>query len=424
MASGRSSGTAPRHRPTLRVRGLRRFRRLGPGIVTGAADDDPSGIGTYSQVGAAFGYAFLWVALLSLPLAAAVQQTAARLGLESGQGLAALIRERFPRPLLLGIVALVAAANTFNLGADLAAMAAATRLIAPWPQLPLVIGFGTAILALEVFLSYRRYALVLRGLTLALLAYVGVLFAARVDWGEVARGTLLPRLPHDRHGWAALLALLGTTISPYLFFWQASEEVEERKERPHREVRRSMLRAVRTDVIAGMFGAVAIMFAILTATAATLHAHGILDIRTADQAAAALRPIAGEWASLLFALGIVGTGLLAVPVLAGASAYALSETFGWREGLSLRVREAPGFYGVLAASVAVGIALHALGVDPMRALYYSAILNGLVAPPVLVLMLVLSRQRRDVEGRHVAADVLLALAALALIAVPVMWLLA
>jgi NRAMP (natural resistance-associated macrophage protein)-like metal ion transporter len=404
--------------------GLGRFRRVGPGLVTGAADDDPSGIGTYSQVGAQFGYAFLWSTLLALPLAEAVQQTAARLGLVTGKGLAALIRERFPRPLLLAIVSLVAVANTFNIGADLAAMAAATRLLAPLPQLPLVIGFGVVIVSLEFFLSYHRYAKILRFLTLALLAYLGVLFAARVDWPAVARGTFVPQWPHGRDAWAALLALLGTTISPYLFFWQASEEVEEHGTRPPRRVGSATLRDMRFDVVAGMTGAVVIMFAILVSGAAALHVHGIHEVATADAAARALQPIAGDLAALWFTLGIVGTGLLAVPVLAASSAYALSETFGWREGLSRRLRQAPGFYGVIAASVAVGIALQWVGIDPMRALFLSAILNALAAPPVLLLMLVLSHRHRDrdADPPHRVADALLLLAALVLIAIPLAWL--
>jgi NRAMP (natural resistance-associated macrophage protein)-like metal ion transporter len=386
----------PTHHPhRTRLRGFGYLRRLGPGLVTGASDDDPSGIGTYSQVGAAFGFGLLWTALVSLPLAAAVQETAARLGLVTGKGLAVLIKERFPRWVLFSAVLLVVCANVFNIGADLGSMAASIRELAPIPYAPLVVLLAGAILGVEIFVPYRRYSGILRWLTLSLVAYIAVLFVIKVNWGQVVRDVFIPSIHGDRVYLVALIAVFGTTISPYLFFWQASEEVEEELEHneslPLYPFDKGHLRAMRVDVVAGMTSAVVVMFAIMVASAATLHTHGITTIQTADQAARALRPIAGPVAGLLFALGIVGTGALAVPVLAGSSAYAIAETFGWREGLSRTFREAVGFYGSIAAAMTVGLVLGFIGIDPIRALYYSAILNGLAAPPLILLMLILSR---------------------------------
>jgi NRAMP (natural resistance-associated macrophage protein)-like metal ion transporter len=404
------------HAHRHRLSGFGYFRRLGPGLITGASDDDPSGIGTYSQVGAAYGYRFLWTALVALPLAAAVQEAAARLGLCTGKGLAALIKKRFPRGVLYAAVALVCAANVFNIGADLGAMAASARLIVPLPQAMLVGAITLVLLGLEVFVSYRRYAQVLRWLTLSLAAYVVVLFVSGPDWGEVARNTLIPSIGHGRAALAALIAIFGTTVSPYLFFWQASEEVEEEHEkgRGAGTVDDGHLRLMRVDVLAGMASAVVVMFSIMVASAVTLNGHGITSVQTADQAAGALRPIAGSVAGLLFALGVVGTGALAVPVLAGSTAYALAETFGWREGLYRRLRDAEGFYGAIAASMAVGIALDFFGVNPIRTLYYSAILNGLAAPPLILLMLVLSTSR-GVLGRRSGGRLSIVLLAIALV---------
>jgi Mn2+/Fe2+ NRAMP family transporter len=383
-------------RPQLHGPGY--FKRLGPGIVTGAADDDPSGIGTYAQVGAAFGPGLLWTTLATLPLAVAVQEATARLGLVTGKGLAALLRQRFPRPVLLGAVALVAAANTFNIGADIASMAAAARLLAPVPQTLAAVGFALVMLVLEVTVPYHRYARVLRWLALSLLAYVGVLAVVHVDWAAVLAHTLVPHLPSDRVGVAALLAVFGTTISPYLFFWQAAEEVEEQAERAG-PGDRDQLAAMRGDVVAGMTSGVAVMFAVMTTAAVTLGAHGAVQVDTAQQAAQALRPLAGGLAGLLFAAGIVGTGLLAVPVLAGSTAYAVAEAIGWREGLRRRVRQARAFYAVLAASILLGVAMDFTGVSPIRALYLAAILNGVAAPPLLALIVLLARSR-DVLGQH------------------------
>ncbi len=379
------------HRHTLR--GFGYFRRLGPGLVTGASDDDPSGIGTYSQAGAAFGFRLLWTAWITLPLAAAVQETAARLGLVTGHGLATLIKNRFPRWVLFGAVALVAVANGFNIGADLGSMAASVRLLVPLPQALLLVAMAGLMVGLEILLPYERYAKVLRWLTLSLAAYIAVLFAIDVNWGSVLRQTLIPRISWNRPQIAMLIAILGTTISPYLFFWQASEEVEERHLEKMHAVDREHLSLMRTDVLAGMASAVLVMFAIMVASAATLGRRGVTTVQTAQQAAEALRPIAGRLASLLFTLGIVGTGLLAVPVLAGSTAYALSEAFGWREGLGRKFNRARKFYLVIAVAMLVGLGLNFGGIDPIRALYFAAILNGVAAPPLILLLLILSNDQ-------------------------------
>lgn len=413
------------HPHRRRLGGFGYFKRIGPGIVTGASDDDPSGIGTYSQVGAAFGYGLLWTTLISLPLASAVQETAARLGLSSGMGLAALIRERFPRAVLVVAVSLVAVANTFNVGADVGSMVASLRLLAPVPYEPTVVAFAAGIIALEILVPYHRYARILRWLTLSLGAYVAVLLVVNVRWGAVARGTFLPEIRFDRPFLAALIAVFGTTISPYLFFWQASEEVEEEKdlgETP--KVAATHIRAVRTDVITGMIAAVIVMFAIMVASASTLGAHGVTDVESADQAARALEPIAGRFAGTLFALGIIGTGMLAVPVLAGATGYALSEAFGWREGLSRRFRDAPGFYGTIVAATAISVMMGFIGVNPIRALYWAAILNGVAAPPIILLMLILSNSHRAVGKLTggVVSDALVAIALVVMAAIPIAYL--
>jgi NRAMP (natural resistance-associated macrophage protein)-like metal ion transporter len=399
-------------------------------MITGASDDDPSGIGTYSQIGASFRFGLLWTALFTLPLAAAMQEAAARLGLVTGKGLAALIKQRFPRPVLLGAVALVSIANVFNIGADLGAMAASVGLIVP--RLPFVAGIvaiTSVLLILEVFLPYRRYARVLRWLTLSLLSYVIVLFVIDVDWAEVLKATFVPHLSWSRVQIAALIAILGTTISPYLFFWQTSEEVEEE---PFRDppsagvIDLRLITAMRADVISGMASAVLVMWAIMVATGATLGRHGGVTIGTADQAARALEPIAGSIAKLVFAAGIIGTGALAVPVLAGSTAYALSETLGGEEGLERSLRRAPMFYGVIGGAMAIGLALNFVGIDPVRALYFAAILNGLAAPPLILLMILLSRSEAVVgvwAGRRLSVT-LMCLAFAAMAGLPIAYLLA
>jgi NRAMP (natural resistance-associated macrophage protein)-like metal ion transporter len=381
-------GTAhhPRRR---RLRGAGYFKGIGPGLVTGAADDDPSGIGTYSQVGASLRFDMLWTAVVSLPLAVAVLELSARLGLVTDQGIATVVRRNFVKPVVYPVLALVVIANTFNIGADLGAMAASVRLLVPVPLIAGVAAFAIGMTALEVWVPYRRYAKVLRWLVLSLVAYVGVLAVVKVPWGDVMRHTFLPTLSADRTHLAALIAIFGTTISPYLFFWQAAEEMEENDETAE-TVTPSHMRKMRLDVVAGATCGVLTMFAILVATAVTLGAHPN-TIETADQAAQALRPLAGNFAGLLFAAGIIGTGLLAVPTLAGSSAYALAEAAHWREGLARTLRQAPGFYTVIVLGMAVGAGLNLVGIPPIKALYASAILNGLAAPPIMLLMLLASR---------------------------------
>jgi NRAMP (natural resistance-associated macrophage protein)-like metal ion transporter len=400
--------TVEHHPHRSRFRGRGYFQRVGPGLITGAADDDPSGIGTYSQVGAAFGFTLLWSTLVALPLAIAVQEATARLGLSSGQGLASLIRREFPKWVLYLALVLVVGANSFNIGADLGSMAAATRLIIPIPQVLLVILFAAGMAFLEVVVSYHKYSRVLRWLCVSLLSYIVVLFIVNVDWGDVVHGLLVPHFTFEKATVAALIALFGTTISPYLFFWQTSEEVEELRE--HGTTRLSPehwgghLRAMRGDVFAGMSSGVFVMFAIMVTSAATLGKAGITKIGTAQEAAMALEPLAGSAAKYLFAIGIVGTGLLAVPVLAGSTSYALAETFGWREGLSMKMTQAKAFYAVIIGSMFLGLGMNVAGLDPVRSLYWSAIMNGLAAPPLIVMILILSR-RKHVMGEHTSGRI-------------------
>ena len=390
--------------PLVHARSRRRgrltiFRHLGPGLITGAADDDPSGIGTYSQLGAHFGLSMLWTVPLSLPLAAAVEELAGRLGLAGREGLGTLIKEYFPRPVLYLAAVLVAGANTFNVGADLGAMVASLRLVIPIPFLPLLITITAVLLVLEVFVQYHQYARLLRLLTLSLFAYIGVLAVVHVDWPAVAANLLIPHISASKEYLGGLVAIFGTTISPYLMFWQCSEQVEEATDQKHpvKRVSSQLMKAMRLDIIAGMSAAVGVMFSILVVTASTLHTGGITNIGTADQAADALRPLAGHFAGLLFALGIVGTGALAVPVLAGATGYALAEVFSWSEGLSKTFLEARGFYLVIIGSMAVGLLMNLVGIPPIKALIYSAVFNGLAAPPLIFLMLLLGNSKRLVR---------------------------
>jgi NRAMP (natural resistance-associated macrophage protein)-like metal ion transporter len=392
------------HRSRASLRGFGYFRRLGPGFVTGAADDDPAGIGTYSQVGATFRFDLVWTALVSLPLAIAVQEACARLGLTTGRGLMALIKERFPIGITWTAAALVVAANAFNIGADLGAMAQALQLLVPIPFVPLVVAIAIAILLLEIFVSYDRYALVLRFLALSIVAYVVELFIVHVDWGAVLAG-FVPTFRIDVGSLEALVAIFGTTISPYLFVWQAGEEMEEVRSKNLERVSAKQLRAMRADVVSGMSAGIVVMFAILVTAGSTLHGRGPSEIQTAAQAAEALEPVAGRFASALFAAGILGTGLLAIPTLAGSGGYAVSEAFGWREGLGRSLRQAPGFYAVIAAAILIGLVLDFLGIDPIRALIVSAILNGLAAPPLILLIILLARapNRRHRTGALSAA---------------------
>jgi len=387
-----------------------RFRlgvsRLGPGIITGAADDDPSGIATYSQAGAQFGFAMLWTVVFTLPLMAAIQMVSARIGHVTGHGLAANIKQAFPRPVLLAIVGLLLLANTLNLAADIAAMAAALRLLLGGPSQVYAVTFGLLCLVLQVFLSYQTYVRWLKWLTLALLAYVAVVFTLRIDWWQVVQQLVWPRLPVSRDVLLTVVAVFGTTISPYLFFWQAGQEMEDVNAGPKHahtpaQVRRH-LRRIRWDTLVGMTFSNLIAFFIILSTAATLHAAGVRDIQTSAQAAEALRPLAGELTFLLFSLGIIGTGLLAVPVLAGSAAYAVAEAAGWQGSLSLRLDrgEGRGFYGVVALATLGGVALCFAPVDPVRALFWAAVLNGVISVPIMAVMMLLAA-RADIMGGHV-----------------------
>jgi len=402
------------------------FKRIGPGIVTGAADDDPSGIGTYTSVGAAAGYGFLWSALWLLPLAFAVQEASARLALVTGKGLAALIKSRLPRVVLVLAVVLVAVANTVNIAADLAIMSSALGLIVPVDQWLGVVMFALLLAVTEILIPYHRYSRVLRWLTLSLLAYVAVLFVAKVDWGQVAFSTLVPQFDFSRISFELLLALAGTTISPYLFFWQAAEEMEERKSIRTRRLRLSNIQAMRGDVFTGMFTGVFIMFAIMATSAATLNAQGITQIENAADAALALKPIAGEFAGLLFLLGIIGVGLLSIPVLAGSTAYAVAETFGWRESLELQPLQAKAFYAVIVVSMVVALALNLIGIQPVQFLILAAVLNGLAAPILMAIIWWLAKDK-NLLGKWASpmwSKLLLGFATLAMGSLPIFWLLA
>lgn len=364
---------------------------LGPGLVTGAADDDPSGVGTYSQVGAQFGYGMGWTLIFGFPLLAAIQAICARIGATTGRGIAQNLRRHYPPALLRVVVILLLVANVINLGADLGAMGAVVALLIPGPVLAYTVAFGVISVLLEVFLSYDSYARVLKWATLSLFAYVGVVLVADVPLADMAKGLLVPRFTFDRDHAMALVAIFGTTISPYLFFWQAGQEVEEQHRRHIKPLHISPrnagpeLRRIRLDTLVGMGFSHVVALCIVIATAATLHVNGVREIESAAQAAEALRPIAGNLAFALFAVGIIGTGLLAVPVLAGSAAYAVSETFGWTEGLNRKPKEAKAFYGVIVLATAGGIALNFIGIDPMKALYWAAVVNGLLAPPLMTI---------------------------------------
>ena len=385
------------------------LKTFGPGLITGASDDDPSGIGTYAQTGALFGYTQLWMALYTFPLAAAIQEICARIALQTGMGLAENIRKHYPRRVLYGCVFLLVVANTINVGADLGAMAASAQLLLGIPYGVWLISITLLIISLEVFIDYKYYAQVLRFLTLSLFAYILAAFVIPQDWGQVVRNTLLPTLQLSQDYFVNLVAILGTTIAPYLFFWQANQEIEEeidegkRSLRARKGVSKGELKWMRTDVISGMFFSNFVMWCIIITTASTLFKNGVTNIDSAPQAAQALRPVAGNLAYALFAAGIIGTGLLAVPVLAGSAAYAVAETFRLKEGLFLKLRQAHGFYAVIAVSTLVGAAINLLGINPIQALYFTAVINGIVAPPLLVMIMLISRNHRimgnKVNGR-------------------------
>lgn len=380
------------------------LRKLGPGLITGAADDDPSGIATYSQVGAQYGYALAWTMVFALPLMIVIQEISARIGCVTGRGIAENLRRHYPAWIVRVVVLLLLIANTINLGADLGAMGAALKLLLGGSARLYTIGFGALCVVAEIFLSYAFYAGLLKWLTLSLFAYVAVVFAVHVPWTQALLATFVPHLTYDAGHATALVAILGTTISPYLFFWQAGLEVEEGKRRsdgfaPLSPVdERVQFARIRADTGTGMSVSNLIAIFIIFATAATLHANGVTDIQTSSQAAEALRPIAGVFTFFVFAAGIIGTGLLAVPVLAGSSAYALAEAFGWREGLDRRLLQAKSFYATIAVSTLVGVSLNFTALDPVKALYWSAVVNGVLAAPVMTVIMLIAGNAR-IMGR-------------------------
>ena len=424
MSNSDSAPVTKHHPMRAQIRGTGYFNRIGPGIVTGAADDDPSGIGTYSQVGSSYGYQMLWTAPLLLPFAFAIQETCARIALVTGEGLARVIKRRLPKWVLFVTVFLVALANTVNIAADLSSMAAVVRMFVPIPQLVAVGIIAVAVSVAEIVIPYHQYARVLRWLCLSLLSYVAVLLVANVDWNQVAHAITHIHISWSKVDLATVIALAGTTISPYLFFWQAAEEVEAGELAP--DTSQTHIRAMRGDVFAGMFSGVFVMFAIMTTTAATLHMQSITDITSPEQAAMALRPIAGDFAGILFALGILGTGLLAVPVLAGSTAYAVSEAMGWKESLERKPSQAKQFYTVIAASMLIAIALNFVGINPMRSLVVAALLNGLTAPILMFIIWKLARDQRLLQEwvSPLWSSILVGVGAIMMAGLPILWLFA
>jgi NRAMP (natural resistance-associated macrophage protein)-like metal ion transporter len=415
VTSPRSRDGDHSHNPVVRY-----FKLLGPGLVTGAADDDPSGITTYSVTGAALGYTLLWSAVVTFPLAAAIQLTCARIGLVTGRGLAGAVRRHYPRPLLYLACLLLLAANVFNIAADLAGMASAAELLTGLPSLAWTLTFAVALVLGTVFLRYATLARFLKWLTAVLFAYVAAAILARPDWKQALWATVVPRLRLERSSITTLVGVLGTTISPYLFFWQASQEVEEERARGRRSVtaRRGAtpdeLRDARIDVASGMGVSTVVMYFIILTAGATLHRAGLREVETARQAAEALRPLAGDAAYLLFALGLIGSGLLAIPILAGSASFAVAEVFGWRAGLDLRPGPGHRFYLVFAGAVAVGLALDLIHASPIRMMFLSAVVNGVLAPPLLILVVLVGSNRR-IMGTHASSPALAALGWLAVV---------
>ena len=384
------------------------LRRIGPGLITGVADDDPSGIATYSQAGAQFGLNMLWTMPLAYPLMSAIQAMCANLGRVTGRGLAANIKEVFPPIVLKAVVLLLLIANTLNIGADVAAMGEESELVSGIDRHVMTAFFVVVTLLLQIFVPYHRYVVFLKWLTLSLLAYAAVLFTVHVPWGEVALRTVWPRFTPDADAAAVVVGVFGTTISPYLFFWQASEEVEDMMARNGTPLRhldaqaaRPELQRIKWDTWTGMFYSDVTAYFIILATAVTLHVSGVTEIETAAQAASALRPLAGDFAFILFALGILGVGLIGVPVLAGSGAYALSEAMSWKWGLERKAFEAKGFYGVIALSVLSGLAIQYSPISPMRALFWSAVINGVVAVPLMCVIILLA-SKKSVMGEFTA----------------------
>lgn len=380
------------------------YKKLGPGLITGAADDDPSGIATYSQAGAQFGFGMLWSVLFTYPLMVGIQMVSARIGRVTGHGLASNIRQHYPAWLLYSIVSLLLIANIINIAADLAAMGEALKLLIGGQQLLYAIGFGFITLVLQIFIPYQRYVRILKWLTLALLAYVATVFVVKIPWLMVIGSTLMPHLSLKPEYITTLVALFGTTISPYLFFWQASQEVEEQIANPNQKPlikapnqANANFRRIKIDTLIGMGFSNLIAFFIILTTAITLNMHGITEIQTSAQAAAALRPIAGDFAFLLFSAGIIGTGLLSIPVLAGSSAYAMAGAFKWKNSLERELMGAKKFYGIIAVSILGGVALCFTPIDPIKALYWSAVINGVISVPIMAIMMLMAA-RTEIMG--------------------------
>lgn len=385
------------------------FKKLGPGLITGAADDDPSGIATYSQAGAQFGFNMLWTVLFTYPLMVGIQVISARIGRVSGHGLATNIRLHYPAWLLYGVVGLLLIANTINIAADISAMGEALKLLVGGPAQLYAVAFGVISLLLQVFIPYRRYVRILKWLTLALLAYVATVFVVHIPWEQVLARALAPRLSWHPKYITTVVAVFGTTISPYLFFWQASQEVEDQLadsqsqpliKAPHQA--KANLRRIKIDTYIGMGFSNLVAFSIILTTAVTLNLHGITDIQTSAQAATALRPIAGEFAFMLFSAGIIGTGLLAIPVLAGSSAYAMAGAFKWKNSLERTPMKAKRFYGIIVISTLIGIVLGFTSIDPIKALYWSAVINGVISIPIMAVMMLMA-VRIDIMGQFVIA---------------------
>src|SRR5260221_455623 len=390
------------------IKKIKKFLKvLGPGFITGASDDDPSGIGTYSQTGAQFGYSQLWTSLFSFPFMTVIQEICGRIGMVTGKGIAVIVKDHYGRSILFLSVGLLLLANTINIGADLGAMASAGQLVFHLPFVFWLLFMTVTTLLLEIFVPYPTYAKILKYLTFSLFAYFFVAFIVKQDWKAIAFATIIPSFSFTKEYLMNIVAVFGTSISPYLFFWQADEEVEEEIVH-HRlkamgkgvpKVLKRDIRDMRLDTIIGMFFSQLVMFFIIVTTASTLFAHGITNITTADQAASALRPFAGDFAFLLFALGIIGTGFLAVPVLAGAASYAVSETFHWKEGLVRKLKNAYGFYGVIAVATLVGLLVNFTGIKPFQMLYYTAVVNGIIAPPLMIVLMFIGNNKK-IMGEH------------------------
>lgn len=377
------------------------WRTLGPGLTTGAADDDPSGIATYSQAGAQYGFGLLWLAPFTFPLMAVIQEMCARIGLVTGRGLAANMRMHFPRKVLYISTMLLFAANTFNIGADLGVMAKTLQLLNPsWNFTFLIIATTVLLLGLQIFMPYNKYARYLKWLALILFAYVASALLANLDWNNVLKHAVIPSINFSKDQLLIICAILGTTISPYLFFWQTSQEIEEEIANgqttviQRRGTDKEQIHGMRTDVWSGMFFSNLVMFFIIAACGAILFPHGITNINSAAQAAEALRPFAGDWTYFLFTIGILGTGMLAIPILAGSSSYAIAESFRWQEGLSKKLRQAYAFYGIIIISMIIGLCINFIGLNPIKVLIYSAVANGVVAPLVLLPIVIISSNKK------------------------------